>query len=209
MQIGSAMHSDEDLLEQYAFGRLPDAQAEGLEEHLFICGHCQARLTEIENFVHATKTAAFELRSVENTGKVGYRRLFSGGWWQIPTPLWAVGFAAVLVCLLIPFRPQTQTAVPTEVQLNAFRGGSSIAHARSNSKILLRIEAGQLAPRPAYQIELVNGAGAPVWKTQAAPRGAELTALIPQPLVPGTYWVRIYDSSDLSKELQEFQLDIP
>src|ERR1700680_3386591 len=103
MQTGSAMHSNEDLLEQYAFGRLPEEQADGLEEHLFICEHCQTRLTEIEHFVHATKAAASELREGEKTSRSGYRSLFAGRWWQIPKPIWAVGFAALLVCLLLPF----------------------------------------------------------------------------------------------------------
>ena len=189
MQIGSAMHSDEELLEEYAFGRLPEAEAAGIEEHLFICEHCQTRLTGIEEFVNATKAAASELRASEKTSKSGVRSLLSGRWWQIPKPIWAAGFAGLVVSLLIPFRTQPQSAAQTEVQLTASRGSSFIAHASPNAKVRLRIEAGRLTPRPAYQIEVVNAAGAQVWKTQAAPSGGQLTALIPRPLPAGTYYL--------------------
>ena len=35
-----AQHINEDLLEQYLFGTLPEAEIESLEEHLLVCHSC-------------------------------------------------------------------------------------------------------------------------------------------------------------------------
>jgi hypothetical protein len=47
------MHLPEEALENYAFGRLSDAQLADFEEHLLVCERCQARLEAEDNFAEA------------------------------------------------------------------------------------------------------------------------------------------------------------
>ncbi|MDZ7638361.1 MAG: hypothetical protein U5J83_08950 [Bryobacterales bacterium] len=50
-------HIDEDLLELYAMGRLPETQAAPLEEHLLLCEQCRESLTQLDDFVRALASA--------------------------------------------------------------------------------------------------------------------------------------------------------
>ena len=53
----AALHISNDLLESYAMGSLSDPESEPLEEHLLLCSACQARLDELDEFVHVIKAA--------------------------------------------------------------------------------------------------------------------------------------------------------
>jgi hypothetical protein len=57
-----ARHVADDILEQCAMRRLPEAEAGPLEEHLLICPQCQDRLEAEIEFVAAMKGATAMLR---------------------------------------------------------------------------------------------------------------------------------------------------
>ena len=85
-------------------------------------------------------------------------------------------------------------------------GTEASAHASSQSRLLLRIEASRLTVMPSYEIEVADASGSQVWKGPASPKEGQLVALVPQKLAAGTYWVRVYGGSDLPKLLQEYKL---
>lgn len=53
----AACHFPDDVLENYAMGKLSDQESEPLEEHLLLCSVCQERLEELDGFVQTIKTA--------------------------------------------------------------------------------------------------------------------------------------------------------
>jgi anti-sigma factor RsiW len=53
----AAPHIDEDDLELYALGRLAQAQAAPVEEHLLVCETCRARLAEWDGYTRAMREA--------------------------------------------------------------------------------------------------------------------------------------------------------
>lgn len=50
-------HIDEDGLELYALGRLAEAHAAPVEEHLLVCEECRQRLAEWDTYVAAMRAA--------------------------------------------------------------------------------------------------------------------------------------------------------
>ena len=211
MQTESGTHSAEELFEKYVFGQLTEEGTARLEEHLLACEHCQARLSEIEEYLDAAQSAAAELRKQQYT----WIDVLLGRGWRVPKPVWAIGLAVLAICVLIPFRPQsrpdTQRAVTTStVQLIPMMGAGTeaSAHVSSQSQLLLRIEASRLKVMPSYEIEVADASGSQVWKAPVSPKAGRLVALVPQKLAAGTYWVRVYGGSDLLKLLQEYKLDV-
>ena len=51
----NAQHINEDLLEQYLFGTLPDVEIESLEEHLLVCHSCIDAAEELLAFVQSLR----------------------------------------------------------------------------------------------------------------------------------------------------------
>ncbi len=60
MEISLAFrdHPDENVLEEYAFGRLNEAEAAILEEHILVCEQCQLALAETDDYIRLMKFAA-------------------------------------------------------------------------------------------------------------------------------------------------------
>ena len=52
----NAQHLTEDLLEQYLFGTLPDAEVERLEEHLLVCHSCIDAAEQFLAFVQSLRS---------------------------------------------------------------------------------------------------------------------------------------------------------
>ncbi len=55
-------HLSEEMLEEYALGRLRGVALAWVEEHLLICADCRNRLEETEAFIQAARGAARRLR---------------------------------------------------------------------------------------------------------------------------------------------------
>jgi anti-sigma factor ChrR (cupin superfamily) len=49
-------HPSEEMLEQYLFGSLPEAQAEGVEEHLLVCHSCIESAEQLLAFVQSLRS---------------------------------------------------------------------------------------------------------------------------------------------------------
>lgn len=52
----NAQHINEDLLEQYLFGTLPDVEVESLEEHLLVCHSCIDAAEQHLTFVQSLRS---------------------------------------------------------------------------------------------------------------------------------------------------------
>ena len=51
-------HPDDELLDQYATGRLGDERLAEVEEHLLVCSICQARIAELDEFLSTFRLAS-------------------------------------------------------------------------------------------------------------------------------------------------------
>src|ERR1035438_9554963 len=58
ISLVSLDHLDENVLEEYVFGRLSNAKSAVVEEHLLICPHCQTSLAETDEYIRLMKYAA-------------------------------------------------------------------------------------------------------------------------------------------------------
>src|SRR5579863_2885618 len=92
-------HLSEETLEEYAFNRLSEAEAEPLEEHLLVCGACQEKLREVDDYIRLMKRAAVKRPSDPQTGSSGWSEkstwgvigaiaamVVAGAWLNIPVP---------------------------------------------------------------------------------------------------------------------------
>lgn len=59
-------HADDEVLEQYSMGSLPEPELGELEEHLLICSQCQDRLARTDAYVRGMQGAARRIRQKKN-----------------------------------------------------------------------------------------------------------------------------------------------
>jgi anti-sigma factor RsiW len=50
-------HIDDDALEAYSMGRLAEAEAAPIEEHLLVCPLCQDRFAEWDTYIRSMQSA--------------------------------------------------------------------------------------------------------------------------------------------------------
>lgn len=58
--MSNDIHYSEDELEEYALGRLNDADVAVIEAHLLICEECRASLTRVQAFIRLMKAIVAE-----------------------------------------------------------------------------------------------------------------------------------------------------
>lgn len=187
-------HPNEEILEEYAFHRLPEGLAAQVEEHLLICHTCQDALAETDRFVSALRAAA---RPAPVAVTVHW------GWRLAPVFV----LLSILAFVVVLKHPRAYTA-PVAVSLSSLRGVNPLAPAPAGKSLELNIESPDLLSSVAsggeYRVEVVDATGGLVWKGVAAQTGGKLIARMPKSLVRGVYWVRLYDAN--SELLKEFGL---
>ena len=57
MNTGFIFHIPEELLEQFALGKVPEPHCAPLDEHLLICPACQNSLAEIDEYIRVMRAA--------------------------------------------------------------------------------------------------------------------------------------------------------
>jgi hypothetical protein len=196
-----ASHPDEETLELYALGRLPESQADPIEEHLLICGPCQNALKELDDYVTAMKGALQERETAKLVPKPSVFDIFRQ---SKALPAAAVGVAALGLAVVVVNQAGKQPE-PVELTLRSVRGGGpAMAEAPAGAPLRLRLQSEQLKIDPSYRVKLVDAKGGEVW-TGAPP--AEGDALkVEKPLEAGMYWVRLYDAS--GAQVQEYGLQV-
>jgi hypothetical protein len=227
------VHPVEDLLEEYAFGRVAEPLLGRLEEHLLGCAACQQRMHDIEEYVAAMKEGAaiLEAREAEVAASAaGARGVNSrveegpdeAGWlpkilrpFRLPAIAWAAAAVVVLLALIGYWRATQRPLpiTPAVVTLTALRGTENSAEAPAGRSITLQIDANRLTDtQGSMSLHIVNETGQEVWsgipQTDVAPENGHprLTATVSASLQAGQYWVRL--SSADQTLLREFGLRV-
>ena len=191
-------------LEDYAMGRIPEAQAGELEEHLLICATCRQRLQESDSYTSAMRRAAAHLEdapALPGRHPWSFPRL-------LPTmPAVACIVLAAVLVLALALR-YSNSAVPAfAVNLAATRGAGIEAKAPAGRTLALRPDLTGLAVGPFFRLEMVDHVGNRVWQGSAGAQGLSAGASVNVPRQrPGIYFVRVYDSS--GELLREYGLEI-
>lgn len=190
----SASHPDEDTLELYALGRLPESQAASVEEHLLVCHPCQDALKELDEYVGSMRGALRE----DEAAKV---EAPSRSRWLIPA-MASVVIAAGLGVLQFTRSGQIPEAV--ELTLRSMRGGPAIAEAPAGAPLRLHLESEQFKVDPTYRVRIVDAKGGEVWAGPAPSEGGTLQ--VDKSLEAGMHWVRLYDAG--GSQVQEYGLQV-
>ena len=198
-------HPTEEILEEFAFDRLPGVLTAQVEEHLLICPGCQDTVAETDSFVGALRAA---VRHPAPAALGPVRSAWRNVLEALPRLSYGTSLAPALALVMLAFvavwkHPQ-ETSTPIAVSLSSLRAADPLAPAPAGKLLLLSFEAPDLASGQEYRVEVVDAAGAPVWKGAVTGTGGKLAAAMSKPLSNGVYWVRLYDAD--SELLREFGL---
>jgi hypothetical protein len=188
-------HPSEEVLEEYALGRLTGPELEQLEEHLLVCAQCQDGLAEIDEFIVIMKQAAGRLQQESPVGIApGPEGKRFGRFNLLRKPVWAGALAAAVLAVVVWMPRQSPAAYNAEVNLQAMRGVEAIAPAVPAGKpFVLKADVTGLSPASEFRLEVVDSGGAVVWRAAVSPKDALITTVVARKLGAGRYWVRLYN----------------
>jgi hypothetical protein len=198
-------HFDEESLELYAFGRLAEARAELLEEHLLICEECRTRLDTTESYIKAMARGSLQLR--KESAQPGLLSHVSG-WFRWPVMVWAPAAAALCVILAVSalnLRRGEAILPPVAVSLMANRDAAQVVQA--HHPLILHLDTTGLDLKSTtVQVILVDANGKKLEESTAA-FAPFVDFKTSRPLQPGVYYARILkpDSTDSARE---YALDV-
>jgi anti-sigma factor RsiW len=192
-------HIDEENIERYSMGAMPEDAIAHFEEHLLICEACQHRLAQTDVYVSAMRQASARLRA--EPVKRGFP------WLGLPRLVPALaGLAVVTVAAGLWFgRPGLGEAHPFPVDLAATRGAAIDATAPAGKGLLLRLDLANLPASPRYRVEMVDRSGHRVWQASVPARGSKAEFKVPE-RQPGVYFVRVYRPP--GELLREYGLEV-
>ena len=203
MEISLAFqeHPDDDIWEEYAFGRLGHRQEAAAEEHLLVCEHCRGKLADADQWVRGMKLAAARplgnppgrTRRVLEPSRSRTTKFASAG---------SIALACVAGLLWIGPLRSVPGAGPVTVPLRSLRAGSEASMNRAPAKhpLDLSISLGDVPSAPQYRLEVATFRGKAVWSGLAVQKDGALSAHVTKSLGAGIYWVRLYASSELLAE---------
>jgi hypothetical protein len=192
-------HIDEEEIERYSMGAMPEGAIAPLEEHLLICEPCQLRLAQTDVYVAAMRRASARLRAAPL--KPGLP------WLRFPRLVPALAGMAVLMVAagLWLSRLDLGEAYPFAVDLAATRGAAIEAQAPAGRWLLLRLDLANLPASPGYRLEMVDRSGNRVWQATVPARGSKADFKVPR-TQPGVYFVRVYRPP--GELLREYGLEV-
>ena len=201
----SQEHPDDDIWEEYAFGRVRDSAAAVLEEHLLVCERCQNTLAETDQFIRSMKAAtdAAPAHWAKHWKVLPFR---AGGRRATVAAALAVACVAVLVLFgparSLVTRSSVSATEPVLVKLTSIRSGSEATMNRAPAKrpLDLSIALSDVPASAQYRLEVLTFWGKVVWSGAAQSNNGALSAHVLSGLSEGTYWVRLYSSSELLAE---------
>lgn len=212
ISLDSLDHPNENVLEEYAFGRLCDAKAVILEEHLLICPRCQTALAETDEYIRLVKYAAANQpaarpvlipRSIPAVRPLQPITRQPQAWYRPVRVATGIFAACAAVLVLTGGLSLLRQPAPASIALVSYRG-PLVIEAPAGRPLDLSISAADIPPAPQYRLELVNAAGKLIWSDAASIAGGKLSAHVPKRLTAGQYWVRLYGGS--SELLAEYGL---
>jgi hypothetical protein len=178
-------HLDDEELERYSMGAMPEAAIAPFEEHLLVCEPCQLRLAQTDAYVGAMRQASARLRT--EPLKRGLP------WLRFPRLIPALaGMAVAIVAAgLWIGRPDMGEAHPFAVDLEATRGAAIEAKAPAGRWLLLRLDLANLPASSSYRLEMVDRFGSRIYQATVAAQGSRAGFMVPG-TQPGIYFVRLY-----------------
>ena len=178
-------HVDDEELERYSMGAMPEAAIAPFEEHLLVCEPCQLRLAQTDAYVGAMRQASARLRT--EPLKRGLP------WLRFPRLIPALaGMAVAIVAAgLWIGRPDMGEAHPFAVDLEATRGAAIEAKAPAGRWLLLRLDLANLPASSSYRLEMVDRFGSRIYQATVAAQGSRAGFMVPG-TQPGIYFVRLY-----------------
>jgi hypothetical protein len=178
-------HLDDEELERYSMGAMPEAAIAPFEEHLLVCEPCQLRLAQTDAYVGAMRQASARLRT--EPLKRGLP------WLRFPRLIPALaGMAVAIVAAgLWIGRPDMGEAHPFAVDLVATRGAAIEARAPAGRWLLLRLDLANLPASSSYRLEMVDRFGSRIYQATVAAQGSRAGFMVPG-TQPGIYFVRLY-----------------
>ncbi len=210
MQTGIGTHADNEALERYSMGMLPEPDLARLEEHLLVCPECQGRLEETDEFIRTIRTVAPRLRAQPQAVQLPrWRRLFAAP--AFPR-LALAGALALLVLAFVVGRTwnlrQGGDLAPATIVLQLARGpepgGTSVAP--TGRRLTLEVDLTQLPVFPSYGVEVVKSTGGRLFFGQASATAGKLRIPLSQTFRAGFYYVRLH--SPAGELLREFGLQV-
>ncbi len=181
-------HIDDDLMDRYALGSVPEDLLARVEEHLLTCKLCQSRLIETDEFIQLFRAAATQLdaRPVPLT-----RRLLT-----IPVLRWAgAAAAAALVLFSISVASHRSAPAAATVIMRSLRGPESPAVAPARQPVVLVFDVTPTAPAENYEARIVDLTGRQLLAMPMELKDGHLSIRIDN-LHSGSYWVRICLAAD-------------
>ena len=178
-------HIDEEEMERYSMGAMPEGAMAPFEEHLLVCEPCQLRLAQTDAYVGAMRQASARLRAAPV--KRGLP------WLRFPRLIPALAGVAVAVVAagLWLSRPNVGEAQPFAIDLEATRGAAIEAKAPTGRWLLLRLDLTNLPASSWYRLEMVDRLGKLVWQATVPAQGAKAGFKVPG-TQPGIYFARVY-----------------
>jgi hypothetical protein len=194
-------HPSEEALERFLLKRLSQAELEVVETHILACEFCVEQLETLEVLIAATKLTT--LHSEAGRTQLQSPKA-SGGWLSsLTAKLSLMGALTALAIGAVTF------SVPRDVTLSTYRGQETPI-VTTWRPLHLKLNATDLAEGPVI-VELVDNAGASVWKGSAAVHNDEVKVTLPRITTAGSHFVRIYaiaQSNTESDLLREFAFQV-
>lgn len=201
-------HLAEEIIENYAAGKLPEPELEIVEEHLLICVQCQDQVEQTHVFIQAFRSASKRLEDSPPSAWDRVRDLVTlhrGVTWTA-----ASAFAAVVLMFgVVPYLVPIGSGNPQRIELSAVRGAdTSASHAKTNAPIDLQLDVSDLPASSLYTIEVVDSNGQVIHNFTNEAKSSKLAVSIAEPLPAGQYWVRVYGNSLKTELLREYGLKV-
>lgn len=196
----SGDHIEENLLEQYAMGDLPEQPRAALDEHLLGCPDCQSRLVQLDAFLAAFRPAVLQMQKQPVAARKQFRLL--------PRLAWLGSVAVLAACLLfLILRPGIHPAAPAIVQMQALRGPERAVRLTAGQSAVLVFDVSGQAQPVKYEIEVVDRSGKAISTFEAEAKGETLSVPV-RKLESGSYWVRVYRDLPEKRLFEEYALRV-
>ena len=191
-------HIEENLLERYAMGLVPEQLLAELEEHLLACPDCQSRLMQLDQFLAAFRQAAPGIQTQPAPLWTRFRFLVR--------PAWLAPAAALAAGLLfVVLKPGAPPVAPAIVQMQALRGPEIAAQLAAGKPALLVFDVRDAETTGGFEVEVVDLNGKPVLALETEAKDGRLSVPVPK-LGRGSYWVRVYRGGPERRLLEEYAL---
>jgi hypothetical protein len=193
-------HIADELLAEYAMGRLPTREVPALFEHLMACAECHERYEVELTFKESLREAmARTAVAVEPGRKRNWLDVFA-----LPKTAWATAAAFALAVTFLPVLWQRSGPVQV-LELTAVRGAADDeAIARTGNAVTLHLAKAGIEPRTPVTVQIADDSGREVWRGAATQTSSNWQVQPEKPFRAGRYWVRVLDPSQPDPPLREY-----